>query len=77
MFELFHAISDAQSARVRKYIVDHDLVAQIKFRNVAYDEPKKDLSDRGGKAAPALWDGHVLISGADAIIAKLSTVHST
>jgi hypothetical protein len=74
MFELFHAISDAQSARVRKYVVDQGLVEQVRFRNVTYDEVKKDLAARGGTAAPALWDGVTLLSGADAILARLATL---
>jgi hypothetical protein len=71
MFELFHAISDASSARVRKYVVDHELTEVIRFRNVTYEEVKKDLVARGGTKAPALWDGEKLIEGADAIIARL------
>ena len=71
MFELFHAISDASSARVRKYVVDHELTEVIRFRNVTYEEVKKDLAARGGTKAPALWDGEKLIEGADAIIARL------
>ena len=72
MFELFHAISDASSARVRKYVVDHELTEIIRFRNVHYDEVKKDLTARGGAKAPALWDGEKLTEGADAIIARLA-----
>lgn len=71
MFELFHAISDEASARVRRYVVDHDI--EVRFRNVTYDEVMADLVARGGKNAPALWDGTQLISGADAIIARLET----
>ncbi len=71
MFELFHAISDASSARVRKYVVDHDLAEVIRFRNVHYEEVKSALQERGGTNAPAMWDGEKLIEGADAIIARL------
>jgi hypothetical protein len=71
MFELFHAISDASSARVRKYVVDHELGESIRFRNVHYEEVKTALKERGGTNAPALWDGEKLIEGADAIIARL------
>lgn len=69
MFELFHAISDPQSARVRKYVVDHEV--EVRFRNVTYDEVRADLLARGGKEAPALWDGVQLFTDADAIIARL------
>lgn len=71
MFELFHAISDASSAKVRKYVVDHELGEAVRFRNVTYDEVQRDLAARGGSGAPALWDGEKLITGADAIIARL------
>ena len=60
MFELFHAISDASSARVRKYVVDHELGETIRFRNVHYEEVKTALKERGGTNAPALWDGEKL-----------------
>lgn len=70
MFELFHAISDPSSARVRRYIVDHAL--DVRFRNVTYEEVQRDLLARGGQHAPALWDGERLINGADAIISRLS-----
>jgi hypothetical protein len=71
MFELFHAITDPASARVRKYVVDHELLSDLKFRNVTYEEVQRDLTAHGGTAPPALWDGERLITGADAIIARL------
>jgi|APLak6261678615_1056124.scaffolds.fasta_scaffold00753_7 hypothetical protein len=71
MFELFHAIADPSSAKVRKYVVDHELGEVVRFRNVTYPEVMKDLTERGGTGAPALWDGQKLITGADAIIARL------
>ena len=70
MFELFHAISDASSAKVRRYVTDHDL--DVRFRNVTYDEVMVDLRAHGGTGTPALWDGERLITGADAIIARLA-----
>lgn len=70
MFELFHSISDASSAKVRRYVTEHDL--EVRFRNVTYDEVMTDLRARGGTTAPALWDGERLITGADAIIARLA-----
>ncbi len=70
MYELFHAISDVGSAKVRRFIVEH--AVEVRFRNVTYDEVRVDLHARGGEAAPALWDGERLITGADAIIEHLS-----
>lgn len=72
MFELFHAVADASSARVRLYVVDHELLEEIRFRNVTYEEVQKDLTARGGLTPPALWDGEKLIQGAEAIIARLA-----
>lgn len=71
MFELFHAIADPGSARVRRYVVDHELTEAVRFRNVTYEEVQRDLAARGGSTTPALWDGERLISGAEAIIARL------
>lgn len=70
-FELFHAVGDDSSAKVRRFVVDHELLDEVRFRNVTYDEVKADLVARGGTTAPALWDGKVLVTGADAIIARL------
>lgn len=72
MFELFHAIADASSARVRQFVVDHELLEEVRFRNVLYEEVQKDLTARGGSTTPALWDGERLTQGAEAIIAKLT-----
>jgi len=74
MLELFHAIGDAESARVRKYIVDHELLPHFRFRNTTYEEVKRDLHARGGDKAPALWDGTVLIQGADAVLERIAAL---
>lgn len=71
-FELFHAIADASSAKVRTWVVEHDFTEVVRFRNVIYPEVMADLTARGGDGAPALWDGTTLIRGADAIIARLA-----
>ena len=70
--ELFHAIGDESSARVRRWVADHELLEQVRFRNVVYPEVMADLTARGGHGAPALWNGITLVSGADAVIAALS-----
>ncbi|MCA2980164.1 MAG: hypothetical protein INH41_05450 [Myxococcaceae bacterium] len=70
-FELFHAIADPSSARVRRWVVDHDYGEHVRFRNVSYPEVQADLSARGGAEVPALWDGRGLVAGADAVIARL------
>lgn len=70
-FELFHAIGDASSARVRRFVQERELLPHLRFRNVSYEEVQRDLSARGGTGTPALWDGHTLVTGADAIEARL------
>jgi hypothetical protein len=71
-FELFHSITDPASAKVRAWVVDHDFTEHVRFRNVTYPEVMTDLVARGGVAAPALWDGAMLLGGAEAIIARLA-----
>lgn len=71
VFELFHAIADPSSAKVRAFVVEHELAEAVRFRNVTYPEVMSDLTARGGGTAPALWDGATLLTGADAIIARL------
>ncbi len=70
-FELFHEIADPSSAKVRRYVVEHELKPFVSFRNVVYPEVMADLATRGGARAPALWDGEKLVEGAEAIIARL------
>ena len=71
-FELFHQIVDPGSARVRKFVTDHELTQVVKFRNVAFDGPMAKLKSIGGDGAvPALWDGENLVVGADAVMARL------
>jgi hypothetical protein len=70
-FELFHSITDEGSARVRRYVVDHELNAAVTFRNVAYPEAEAALKARGGTTTPAVWDGERLFTGAEAAIARL------
>jgi hypothetical protein len=74
MIELFHSIADDSSARVRRFVVDHQLEEFVRFRNVTYPEVVVDLTTHGGTSAPALWDGQRLFVGADAIIARLDAL---
>jgi hypothetical protein len=70
-FELFHAIAEPASARVRIYVTERGLLPVLRLRNVTYPEVMADLTARGGKNTPALWDGQRLFEGAEAIIARL------
>ncbi len=73
-FELFNEIAGAGSAKVRLYVMEHGLKAEVRFRNVFYPEVVADLVARGGavERLPALWDGTKLVEGAEAVIAKLA-----
>jgi len=71
-FQLFHRLVDPGSARVRQFVVEHELTAEVKFRNVSFDEPLAELKARGADdRVPALWDGEQLFVGAEAVIARL------
>ena len=70
-FELFHLISDPPSAQARLYVVDHALEDRVRFRNLTYPEVQEDFRARGGLTSPALWDGHTLHQGAEAVVARL------
>lgn len=71
--ELFHAISDSGSARVRRWVDEHGMLGAMRYRNVFYAEVLADLVAHGGseQSVPALWDGEKLFVGPDAVIARL------
>jgi hypothetical protein len=75
-FELFHRLADPASARVRRFVSESGLEEEVRFRNLTYPEVQRDFEARGGRSAPALWDGQVLIEGAEAAIARLQTLAS-
>jgi len=72
MIDLFHATNDdGASAEARKAVVDLDVVAEVRFRNVFYPEVLADLQSHGGTRTPAVWDGTQLIEGVDGVLAAL------
>ena len=73
-WELFHEIAHPASARARSYVVDNFLEDRVGFRNVFYEDARRDWLDRGGVTLPALWDGERLYQGAEAVIARLQTL---
>ncbi len=74
--ELFHAIADAESAAVRRHVVERGLEGRVRFRNVSYPEVEVDLRAHGGTCAPAVWDGAALHVGEAACIARLSRLET-
>lgn len=72
--ELFHRLEEPGSARVRRWVVDHGLLEQVRFRNLLYPEAAADFAARGGSATPALWDGERLFTGPELVIARLQAV---
>ncbi|MGZ6070926.1 MAG: hypothetical protein ACXWK8_06890 [Myxococcaceae bacterium] len=72
--ELFHRLEEPRSARVRRWVVDHGLLDEVRFRNLLYPEAAADFAARGGSEPPALWDGERLFSGPDLVIARLQAV---
>jgi hypothetical protein len=75
MIELFHATNDdGASAAARRFVTEHALEDQLRFRNVHYPEVLADLQARGGKLTPALWDGVTLVEGEAAVLAALAAL---
>jgi len=72
--ELFHRLEEPRSARARRWVVDHGLLEQVRFRNLLYPEAAADFAARGGSETPALWDGQRLFTGAELVIARLQAV---
>lgn len=72
--ELFHAIADAGSAQVRRFVVERGLEEKVRFRNVTYPEVQADLAARGGGPPPAVWANGALVRGAEACIAVLAAL---
>ena len=72
--ELFHRLEEPGSARVRRWVVDHELLEAVRFRNVVYPQASADFAAHGGGDTPALWDGERLFTGADLVLARLGAL---
>lgn len=73
--QLFHAISDEGSAEARRLVVELGLGERVRFRNLTYPEVEADFRAHGGTRPPALWDGHALLEGAEAVTSALRRLH--
>ena len=61
--ELFHLLTEADSAAVRRRIVELALEDRVEFRNVGFKSHRDMLTERGGRVTPAIWDGTRLHEG--------------
>ena len=69
--ELFHRLSEPESAQARRLVLDLGLLDAVQFRNVGFDAHAASLAGLGGGRTPALWDGARLYEGIDAIRSAL------
>ncbi len=74
MIELFHLITDEDSAAARRLVVARGLESQVRFRNLAYTEVRADFDARGGTTIPALWMAGTWVNGRDAVLAQLDAL---
>ncbi|HEX9495711.1 MAG TPA: isoprenylcysteine carboxylmethyltransferase family protein, partial [Candidatus Limnocylindria bacterium] len=75
-YVLFHRIAEAESARVRRLVVELGLKPRISFENAETDA--RDDPRLGSARTPALWDGQRLVAGEAAVareLARLSGRH--
>lgn len=71
---LFHIITDEESATVRKFIVDQDLMEKVNFRNIDRSEDGKKLLSKllkGELTVPTLLVGSSLHIGKEACLRAL------
>lgn len=66
-YELFHVLTEAASARMRRLVVELGLDERVRLRNLHYPEVSADFTTRGGTCTPALWDGNHLREGEEAV----------
>jgi hypothetical protein len=74
--QLFHQLTDPESAAARTLVRELGLLDAVEFRNVAFDSHRDALAARGGSATPALWDGERLHEGLAAVRAALESARS-
>ena len=72
--ELFYIIADAACGQARRAVLERGLKERVAFRNLFYEEVRRDFEARGGREVPALWDGDRLHQGIDAVLAALDHV---
>lgn len=72
--ELFYVIADPDCAAARRAVMERGVEERVDFRNLYYEEARRDFEARGGHAVPALWDGRTLHQGLAAVLAALDAL---
>ncbi len=72
--ELFYTIADAACGQARTAVMERGVREQVKFRNLYYEEVRRDFAARGGREVPALWDGERLHQGLPAVLVALDAL---
>jgi hypothetical protein len=72
--ELFHRISESDSAAARRRAGELGLLDGLELRNVDFESHRAALAALGGGATPALWDGARLHVGRDAVLMALEVL---
>ena len=70
-YELFHVLTQTESARIRLLVSELELHEAVRLRNLHYPEVAADFNARGGNETPALWDGEALLQGETAVSERL------
>jgi hypothetical protein len=72
--ELFHRISEPDSAAARRRAGELGVLDRVELRNVEFESHRAALDARGGAETPALWDGAGLHVGRDAVLSALESL---
>jgi hypothetical protein len=74
--ELFHRISEPDSAAARRRLAELGLLEAVELRNVDFPSHAAALAQLGGVETPALWDGARLHVGLGPVLAALDRMRA-
>lgn len=67
--DLFHILTDSDSAEIRRYLVANELTHKVNFRNVNYESHAEALKGAiGCLEVPTLIQGTTIVRGKNAIL---------
>jgi hypothetical protein len=69
--ELFHRISEGDSATARRRMAELGLFDRVELRNVDFAGHAEAFAQHGGSRTPALWEGGRLHVGLFEVLAAL------